>query len=51
LQKELTVWKKLQVYMEPIDYGNVPGCTYATPEIAQSLTENKLKKRIRIKNW
>jgi pyruvate/2-oxoglutarate dehydrogenase complex dihydrolipoamide dehydrogenase (E3) component len=29
----------------PIDYGNVPGCTYASPEIASvGLTENKQKK-------
>jgi dihydrolipoamide dehydrogenase len=29
---------------EPIDYGNVPGCTYATPEIASvGMTEAKAK--------
>ena len=29
---------------EPVDYGNVPGCTYATPEIASvGLTEAKAK--------
>ncbi|MDO9261596.1 MAG: dihydrolipoyl dehydrogenase [Flavobacteriaceae bacterium] len=30
------------VKTEPIDYGNIPGCTYATPEIASvGLTEKK----------
>ena len=30
------------MHVEPIDYGNVPGCTYATPEIASvGLTEKK----------
>ena len=29
---------------EPIDYGNIPGCTYATPEIASvGLTEKQAK--------
>lgn len=32
------------VHVEPIDYGNVPGCTYATPEIASvGYTENQAK--------
>src|SRR5210317_449447 len=31
---------------EPIDYGNIPGCTYATPEIASvGLTENQAKEK------
>ncbi|NRT15650.1 dihydrolipoamide dehydrogenase [Flavobacterium sp. 28A] len=30
------------LHVEPIDYGNVPGCTYATPEIASvGLTEKQ----------
>lgn len=30
--------------VEPIDYGNIPGCTYATPEIASvGLTEKQAK--------
>ncbi len=30
------------LHVDPIDYGNVPGCTYATPEIASvGLTEKK----------
>jgi dihydrolipoamide dehydrogenase len=38
------------IHVDPIDYGNVPGCTYASPEIASvGLTENKPEKRIRIK--
>ena len=29
-------------HVEPLDYGNIPGCTYATPEIASvGLTEKK----------
>jgi dihydrolipoamide dehydrogenase len=41
------------LHVDPIDYGNVPGCTYATPEIASvGLTEKtSQRKRIRIKNW
>ena len=32
------------VHVEPIDYGNVPGCTYATPEIASvGYTEKQAK--------
>jgi dihydrolipoamide dehydrogenase len=31
---------------QPVDYGNVPGCTYATPEIASvGLTEAKAKEQ------
>ncbi len=32
------------LHTEPIDYGNIPGCTYASPEIASvGLTEEKAK--------
>ena len=32
------------MHVEPIDYGNVPGCTYATPEIASvGMTEKQAK--------
>ncbi|AJA69117.1 dihydrolipoyl dehydrogenase [Myroides odoratimimus] len=31
-------------HVEPLDYGNIPGCTYATPEIASvGMTEAKAK--------
>ena len=34
------------LHTEPIDYGNIPGCTYATPEIASvGLTEEKAKEQ------
>jgi dihydrolipoamide dehydrogenase len=34
------------IHVDPIDYGNVPGCTYASPEIASvGLTENKQKRK------
>ncbi|MAD98035.1 MAG: dihydrolipoyl dehydrogenase [Flavobacteriaceae bacterium] len=34
------------LHTEPIDYGNIPGCTYATPEIASvGLTEDKAKEQ------
>ncbi len=34
------------VHTETIDYGNIPGCTYATPEIASvGLTEAKAKEQ------
>jgi dihydrolipoamide dehydrogenase len=33
-------------HVSPIDYGNVPGCTYATPEIASvGLTEKQAKEK------
>lgn len=36
--------KKYNHQPEPIDYGNVPGCTYCTPEIASvGLTEKQAK--------
>ncbi|MBU2525408.1 MAG: dihydrolipoyl dehydrogenase [Bacteroidetes bacterium] len=32
------------LHVDPIDYGNIPGCTYCTPEIASvGLTEKKAK--------
>ena len=32
------------MHVEPIDYGNIPGCTYATPEIASvGMTEAQAK--------
>jgi len=32
------------IHVEPIDYGNIPGCTYATPEIASvGYTEKQAK--------
>ncbi|MBZ0326687.1 MAG: dihydrolipoyl dehydrogenase [Altibacter sp.] len=32
------------MHIEPIDYGNIPGCTYATPEIASvGMTEKQAK--------
>lgn len=32
------------MHVDPIDYGNIPGCTYCTPEIASvGLTEKKAK--------
>lgn len=40
----LCVEKIKGLNVEPIDYGNVPGCTYCTPEIASvGLTEKKAK--------
>ncbi|MFA9188487.1 dihydrolipoyl dehydrogenase [Flavobacterium sp. FBOR7N2.3] len=34
------------LHVQPIDYGNVPGCTYATPEIASvGLTEKQAKEK------
>jgi dihydrolipoamide dehydrogenase len=46
LLKELTVEKIAGIHVDPIDYGNVPGCTYASPEIASvGLTENKPEKK------
>ncbi|MBP9794291.1 MAG: dihydrolipoyl dehydrogenase [Flavobacterium sp.] len=41
-----TVEKIAGLHVEPIDYGNVPGCTYATPEIASvGLTEKQAKEK------
>ncbi|MGV7107532.1 dihydrolipoyl dehydrogenase [Flavobacterium sp. U410] len=40
----LCVEKIKGMHVEPLDYGNIPGCTYATPEIASvGLTEKKAK--------
>lgn len=34
------------MYVEPIDYGNIPGCTYCLPEIASvGLTEKQAKEK------
>ncbi len=34
------------LHPEPVDYGNIPGCTYATPEIASvGLTEAQAKEK------
>ncbi|MGH2665433.1 dihydrolipoyl dehydrogenase [Flavobacterium sp.] len=41
-----TVEKIAGMHVDPIDYGNVPGCTYATPEIASvGLTEKAAKEK------
>ncbi len=40
------VEKLAGLHTEAIDYGNIPGCTYATPEIASvGLTEEKAKEQ------
>jgi len=40
----LCVEKIADLHVEPLDYGNIPGCTYATPEIASvGLTEQQAK--------
>jgi dihydrolipoamide dehydrogenase len=42
----LCVEKIAGLHVEPIDYGNIPGCTYATPEIASvGLTEKAAKEK------
>lgn len=42
----LCVEKIAGVHVEPLDYGNIPGCTYATPEIASvGLTEKQAKEK------
>jgi len=42
----LCVEKIKGLHVEPLDYGNVPGCTYATPEIASvGLTEKQAKEK------
>ena len=34
------------MHVDPIDYGNIPGCTYATPEIASvGLTEKQAREK------
>ena len=42
----LCVEKLAGMHVEPLDYGNIPGCTYATPEIASvGLTEKQAKEK------
>lgn len=42
----LCVEKIAGLHVEPLDYGNIPGCTYATPEIASvGLTEKAAKEQ------
>lgn len=42
----LCVEKIKGMHVEPLDYGNIPGCTYATPEIASvGLTEKAAKEK------
>ncbi len=42
----LCVEKIAGMHVEPIDYGNVPGCTYCMPEIASvGLTEQQAKEK------
>ena len=42
----LCVEKLAGHHVEPLDYGNIPGCTYCTPEIASvGLTEQQAKEK------
>jgi len=42
----LCVEKIAGMHVEPLDYGNIPGCTYATPEIASvGMTEKQAKEK------
>jgi dihydrolipoamide dehydrogenase len=42
----LCVEKLAGLHVEPLDYGNIPGCTYCTPEIASvGLTEKQAKEK------
>jgi len=42
----LCVEKLANLHVEPLDYGNVPGCTYCSPEIASvGLTEKQAKEK------
>lgn len=42
----ICVEKIAGVHVEPLDYGNIPGCTYASPEIASvGLTEKQAKEK------
>jgi len=42
----LCVEKLAGLHVEPLDYGNIPGCTYSTPEIASvGLTEKQAKEK------
>ena len=42
----LCVEKLAGLHVDPLDYGNIPGCTYATPEIASvGMTEKQAKEK------
>ena len=42
----LCVEKIAGMHVEPLDYGNIPGCTYCTPEVASvGLTEKQAKEQ------
>ena len=42
----LCVEKIAGLHVEPLDYGNIPGCTYATPEISSvGMTEKQAKEK------
>ncbi|APY12008.1 dihydrolipoyl dehydrogenase [Seonamhaeicola sp. S2-3] len=42
----ICVEKIANMHVEPLDYGNIPGCTYCTPEIASvGLTEKAAKEK------
>jgi dihydrolipoamide dehydrogenase len=42
----LCVEKIADMHVEPIDYGNIPGCTYCIPEVASvGLTEKQAKEK------
>jgi dihydrolipoamide dehydrogenase len=42
----LCVEKIAGMHVEPLDYGNIPGCTYASPEIASvGMTEKQAKEK------
>jgi dihydrolipoamide dehydrogenase len=42
----LCVEKLAGLHVEPLDYGNIPGCTYASPEIASvGMTEKQAKEK------
>ena len=47
IKNKITCVEKIAgLHTETIDYGNIPGCTYATPEIASvGLTEEKAKEQ------
>ncbi|ADV50149.1 dihydrolipoamide dehydrogenase [Cellulophaga algicola DSM 14237] len=42
----LCVEKLANLHVEPLDYGNIPGCTYSSPEIASvGLTEKQAREK------
>lgn len=42
----LCVEKIAGLHVEPLDYGNIPGCTYTTPEVASvGMTEKQAKEK------